>query len=134
LEIFDKETKKLINDEGKLYKGELNKVATIRDDALDLMAIRSTSHDSDYKSDYESDSSVIIIQRQYANFDSKPAKIKIYHSRFICNALYNLSYNYANTTLKTENDSSCDEAFSNVQTKYTVEAGPPTGLLNIFRV
>jgi len=72
------------------------------------MGKRSRSHDSYYKSDYESDSSVIIIQRQYANLDSNTAEIKIDHSRFIYNALYNLSYNYANTTLKTENDSSCD--------------------------
>ena len=123
LEPFDKATRELIDDEGVLYQSELNRIATIRDDALDLINGRRRSHDSDYESDYESDSSLSRIQGEYANLDSNTREIENDHSRFISKALQNLPSNYANTTLDTGNHTSRDEPTSNVETNSTVDAG-----------
>lgn len=123
LEPFDKETRKLIDYEGELCKDELNRIAIIRDDALDLIDGRSRSHDSDYSSDYESDTSVSRIQGEYSSLDSNTREIQNDHSRFIYNALQNLPSNYANSTLDTENDTSRAEPSKNAQTNFEVEAG-----------
>lgn len=124
LEPFDKETKEIIDGEGELSKSELNRIASIRDDALDLIAGRSRSHDSDYESDYESDTSVNRIQDEYSNLDSNTAEIINDHSRFIHSALQSLAYNYANDTLDPQNFNSAGEPSSTVETNTTVEAGP----------
>lgn len=124
LEPFDMETKELINGEGELSKSELNSIAAIRDDALDLIAGRSRSQDSDYESDYESDTSVERIQGEYSNLDSNTAEIINDHSRFIHSALQNLPYNYANATLDPQNFTSPGQPCSTVETNSSVEAGP----------
>lgn len=124
LEGFDQDTREIINEEGNLYKSELNLIATITDDAIDLNNGRSRSHDSDYESDYESVTSENRVNGELGSLDSNTAELENDHTRFITNALERLESNYANTTLDTENDTSCIEPASNVPTNTSVEAGP----------
>jgi hypothetical protein len=123
LEQYDKDTRKLIQYEEELCKDELNRIAIIRDDALDLIDGASKSNGSDYSSDYESVTSESRIQGEYANLDSNTREIQNDHSRFIYNALQNLPSNYANSTLDAENDTSRAEPSFNAQTNFSVEAG-----------
>ena len=112
----------MIHDEEELCKDELNRIAIIRDDGLDLIDGRSRSYDSDYSSDYESVTSESRIQGEDANLDSNTREIQNDHSRFIYNALQNLPSNYANSTLDAENDTSRAEPSKNAQTNFLVKA------------
>jgi len=123
LKTFDEETRNLIKDEGVLCKDELARVATIRDDALDLINGRNKSYASDYESDYESDTSVNRIRGEYSNLDNNTSEIKNDHQKFISDALKNLPSNLDNITFESGNDTSHIEPSSNVKTDFSVEAG-----------
>ena len=66
----------MIHNKEELYKDELNRIAIIRDDGLDLIDGRSRSYDSDYSSDYESVTSESRIQGEDANLDSNTREIQ----------------------------------------------------------
>lgn len=120
LENFDRQTKEIVQDEGEMFERDINTIARIRDDALDLLD-NTKLENSDYDSDYESQTS----QDKYNHLDNSDRNFKDDHNRFIQSILGTVADTDSNAEEFSDNSGeNSDDESSDINIDPPVEAGP----------